>query len=263
MHLKKGGEDMMKRILLTVMLVLTTLFFGVYAAVAEMPHDMDMAAEGGSQTSYDDPGMPMSGGGMMNCGMMSPAGPAMMGRCMGGDMMGPMGMGMMARGMNPGCGMAGWWGMPGRCMGCGMTGGGMGYGMMGPMMMGHRSMMLGFMNLDLNDKQKEELFNIRDKNMKEMIRKRSDREIAMLELRELLGKEPVDMKAVEAKVKQLDSLRSDIFLAIIKAREEMKAKLTPAQLKQLRGMYRQGCGMMQEMPGMTGHEGMGDGNDSD
>jgi Spy/CpxP family protein refolding chaperone len=254
---------MIKKILLTTMLVLTMLFFGAYAAIAEMTHDTDTPAEGGPQSSYDDPGMPMSGGGMMNCGMMSPAGPSMMGRCMGGDMMGPMGMGMMARGMNPGCGMAGCWGMPGRRMGCGMMGGGMGYGMMGPMMMGHLSMMRGFMNLDLNDKQKEELFNLRDKSMKEIIRKRSDREIAMLELRELLEKEPVDMKAVEAKVKQVDSLRSDIFLTIIKAREDMKSKLTPAQLKQLKGMYRQGCGMMQAMPDMMGHEDMGDGNDSD
>jgi Spy/CpxP family protein refolding chaperone len=61
-------------------------------------------------------------------------------------------------------------------------------------------------------------------------------QIAQLELRELLSQDPVDMKAVEAKVKQIEGLRTDIHLALIKAKEEVKAKLTPEQRQKLMDM---------------------------
>jgi Spy/CpxP family protein refolding chaperone len=148
--------------------------------------------------------------------------------------------GMMGRGMaNCECGM----------MQCGMGGTMPGYGMMqgrgmmgrgkmqGEMMGGHHRMMHMCMNyLGLNSKQKQEIKEIKFATMKNVIRKRADMQIARLELRDLLSQDPVDMKAVEAKVKQIEGLRADIHLALIKAKEEVKAKLTPEQRQKLMDM---------------------------
>jgi Spy/CpxP family protein refolding chaperone len=141
-------------------------------------------------------------------------------------MMKGMGGGMMGGGMaNCDCGM-----MQGRGM--------MGRGMMRGGMMGghHRMMHICMKYLGLNAKQREEIREIRNTTLKEVIRKRADMQIARLELRDLLSQDPVDMKAVEAKVKQIEGLRADIHLALIKAKEEVKAKLTPEQRQKLRDM---------------------------
>ncbi len=88
-------------------------------------------------------------------------------------------------------------------------------------------------DLGLDEKQKAEIREIRDRVLKETIRKKADERIAGLELRELVAKDTVDMAAVQAKLKQIESLRTDIRLAHIKAREEIKSKLTPEQRKKL------------------------------
>jgi Spy/CpxP family protein refolding chaperone len=54
------------------------------------------------------------------------------------------------------------------------------------------------------------------------------------------------MKAVEAKVKQLEMMRTEMHLSHIKAMEECKTKLTPEQRKKLREMIESGP-MMEEM----------------
>jgi Spy/CpxP family protein refolding chaperone len=91
-------------------------------------------------------------------------------------------------------------------------------------------------HLGLNDMQKEEISAIRTAAIKEVIRKRAAVQIARLELKELLSKGPVDMKAVEAKVRQIEGLRTDILLTLINMREEVKSKLTPEQLKKMKEM---------------------------
>jgi Spy/CpxP family protein refolding chaperone len=155
-------------------------------------------------------------------------------------MMKGMGGSMMGGGMtNCDCGMT-QGGMGGMMPGCGMMQGRgmMGRGMMREGMMGghHRMMLMCMKRLGLNAKQKEEIQGIRLATMKEVIRKRADMQIVRLELRELLSKDPVDMTAVEAKVKQIEGLRADIHLAIIKAKEEVKAKLTPEQRQKMMDM---------------------------
>ncbi len=147
---------------------------------------------------------------------------------MGGGMMsgetGGCGCGMlqcgMGGGMMPGCGM-----MQGR----GMTG----RGMMGRR---HRMMQMCMQNLGLSAKQKEEIEGIRMATMKDVIRKRADMQIARLELRDLLSRDHVDMKAVETKVKHIEGMRADIHIALIKAKEEVKSKLTPEQRQKMRDM---------------------------
>jgi Spy/CpxP family protein refolding chaperone len=69
-----------------------------------------------------------------------------------------------------------------------------------------------------------------------MIKKRADLLIAEMELGDVVHKEPVDMAAAEAKIKYIESLRSAIFLAHIRAFQEIKSILTPEQNIKLKGM---------------------------
>jgi Spy/CpxP family protein refolding chaperone len=135
--------------------------------------------------------------------------------------------------------------------------GGMGHQDMG-MMHGMGGMQGGGMMMDddhpmwkhlgLDDKQKDALKALRSKTMKDMAKRRADKQIAGIELKDLLDKDPVDMKSVETSVKKNESLKAEMFLAHIKAREEMKSILTPDQRKRLKEMMEAGrgagCGMM-------------------
>ncbi len=141
------------------------------------------------------------------------------------------------------------------CDGCMQEGGMMqGMGMMHGMDGMHDGKMLGdehpmwkhLMGLGLDDKQKDALKALRSKTMKDMIKKRADKQIADIELKDLLDKDTVDMKAVEASLKKNESLKMEMALAHIRAREEMKALLTPEQRKRLKEMMEPGhtgCGM--------------------
>ena len=152
--------------------------------------------------------------------------------CMGGQdggMQGGMmeGMGHQGMGMMHGMG--------------GMQGGGM-------MMDGDHPMWKHLMALGLNEKQKDALKALRSKTMKGMAEKRAEMEIAGIELKDLLDKDTVDMKAVEVSLKKNGSIKTEMALSHIKAREEMKSILTPEQRKQLKEMMesgpKAGCGMM-------------------
>jgi Spy/CpxP family protein refolding chaperone len=149
--------------------------------------------------------------------------------------------------------------------GCGdMKGGevmhGEGMPMMGPM--GHHRM--GMMRADhriwralsdlgLDEKQKEAIKDLRTAVRKDAIRKVADVKIARIEIRELLDKDTVDMGAVEAKLKQMESLKTDLHLSRIKAFQEIKATLTPEQREKFRTNLRKHGGF----PGKCGHEGRG------
>ena len=133
--------------------------------------------------------------------------------------------------------------MGGRGMGSGMMGG---CGMDGQMMGAEHHMSKHLMGLDLDEQQKTLIGEIKSRMMKEMIRRSADMRIAQIELKDLLRQDPVDMKAVEAKVKQLEMMRTEMHLSHIKAMEDIKTKLTPEQRKKLREMMEAGP-MMEEM----------------
>ncbi len=167
---------------------------------------------------------------------------AQMCECMGGHdggMMGGMGHGGM--GMMQGM--------------CGMHGD-------GPMMMGgeEHPMLKHLMALGLDDKQKAAIRALHSRTMKEMARKRADKEIAGIELRDLLEKDPVDVKAVEAAVKKKESIKAELFMMHVKAHEEMKSLLTPEQKKKLKelmdGGRGPGCSMMGGMHEEMEHKDM-------
>jgi Spy/CpxP family protein refolding chaperone len=91
-------------------------------------------------------------------------------------------------------------------------------------------------SLKLSEKQKEALKEIENSATKELIRRNADEQIAEIELRELLDKDTVDLKAVEAKLQQIEAIKTETQLIIIKSVENMKAKLTPEQREVLKNM---------------------------
>ena len=129
-------------------------------------------------------------------------------------------------------------------MGSGMgSGGGMdmsGGGGMGMWDGSHAMHVISALGLD--DQQSTEVKAVLLKLQKEMIQKRADIQVAEIELREILGKDPVDVKVAETKVKQVASLKTEAAMMHIQGIEDVKAKLTPEQKKklsemmQLRGM---------------------------
>lgn len=95
-------------------------------------------------------------------------------------------------------------------------------------------LMMHIESLKLNEKQREALKEIENNVSKVLIRKRADEQIAEIELRELLDKDPVDLKAVEAKLKQIETIKTETQLMMIRSVENMKAKLTAGQRQMLK-----------------------------
>ena len=113
--------------------------------------------------------------------------------------------------------------------------------------------------LGLDDKQSAEVKPILYKLRKDMLKKRADIQVAEVELEEILGKDPVDLKAAEAKVKQIASLKAEAAMLHIVGIEDVKAKLTPEQKKKLTEIMQtreMGHGMM-NCPMMKGDMPMG------
>ncbi len=94
--------------------------------------------------------------------------------------------------------------------------------------------------LGLDEKQRDAIREIRTRFAKEDVRKRADIDVARIELRDILGKDQVDMAAAEGAVKKMSSLQGDLRLSHIKEIQEVKAKLTPEQRKKLREMREMG-----------------------
>ncbi len=105
------------------------------------------------------------------------------------------------------------------------------------------------MDLGLDEKQKESVRAIKSGLMKNTVRLKSDVQIAMMEMRDILDKDPVDMKAAESKLKKIESLQISIELSGIKALEEVKSKLKAGQRIKLRELLERG-----PMIGMMTHE---------
>jgi Spy/CpxP family protein refolding chaperone len=137
---------------------------------------------------------------------------------------------------------------------------GMGQGMMGDCGMGGQMMEAEdhmskhLMGLNLDEQQRTLIGEIKSRMMKDNIRRTADMRILHIELKDLLRQDPVDMKATEAKVKQLEMMRTEMHLSHIKAMEDIKTKLTPEQKKKFREMLEagpmmEGMGMMHERRG--------------
>ena len=112
--------------------------------------------------------------------------------------------------------------------------------------------------LGLDEKQNEAVQAIHFRTKKEMVRKRADVQVAEIELKEILSKDPVDLKAAEAAVKKIEGIKSEMRMLHIKTMEEIKANLTPEQKKKFISTMGMGMGMgqMGHGKGMKGKCGM-------
>jgi hypothetical protein len=146
-----------------------------------------------------------SGGGMMH----------QMGCC-------PMGSGMMHQ------------------MGCCQMGQGM--GMCGGMMGGGEKMgccqkdffICCKKELELTDKQVKDLESIKMDFMKGSFKAEANLKIAKLELKSIMHDENASLKDIEAKLKSVASIETDMKISHIKAFRQARALLTPEQLEKLK-----------------------------
>jgi len=83
--------------------------------------------------------------------------------------------------------------------------------------------------LGLSAEQIGRLFTLRDGFAKEARTKSETLEKVERDLDQLLGPGPVDLRAVEAKLKEAEAIRTDLRLARIRVIEEGKGVLTPEQ----------------------------------
>lgn len=156
-------------------------------------------------------------------------------------------------------------GMEGKGMGMGMDKG-MGMHEMG-MGMHEGPLMKHVMALGLDEKQKETVQAIHFRWKKDSIRKKAEIAVAEMELKEILSKDPVDVKAAEQKIRQVETLKADMHIAHLKTHEEVKATLTPEQKKKLRSMKEMGpmgmghMGCMDRKGGCMMMQGMDDDDD--
>jgi len=98
-------------------------------------------------------------------------------------------------------------------------------------------------DLGLDEKQKEVVQAIHLRTKKEMVRNRADIQVAEIELKEVLSKDPVDLKAAEAAVKKIEGMKSEMKMLHIKSKEEIKANLTPEQKKKFVSTMGMGMGI--------------------
>ena len=87
--------------------------------------------------------------------------------------------------------------------------------------------------LDLSPAQVKNLEQLRSDFQKESIRKDADLRVAEMDLNGLLVAEKVDMAKVEAKVREIERLRSDLRIARIRTIQKGKEQLTADQRKKL------------------------------
>jgi Spy/CpxP family protein refolding chaperone len=132
-----------------------------------------------------------------------------------------------------------------------MEGVGMG-GHMGMMEPGPMLRMLTT-ELSLSEGQEKQLKDIMYQAAKTSIKQRADVRVAELELQQLLDADPVEMGKVEAKLKDIEGLRTALRLNLIKAHEQAKGVLSPEQRQKFERIHDRLPGMR----GMMGEGGMG------
>jgi Spy/CpxP family protein refolding chaperone len=152
---------------------------------------------------------------MPGCGMKGGMDKGMAGCCKSGDMKGCGMKGGMGKGM-PGCGMKGG-------MGRGMEGCGPGMGA------GHGAMMLK--GLGLTADQQKKVAVIHEKQARLMVQAQADVRIAELDMQALMHAETPDKAKIDAQIDKLAQLQSGMKKSHTATLLEVRALLTPEQLK--------------------------------
>ncbi len=114
---------------------------------------------------------------------------------------------------------------------------------------------------NLTDAQREQIQTLHIKHLKEILPIESELQIKGLELAALWSAEKLDTRAIVAKVKEINDLRSKLELARVNQQIEIYNLLTPEQRKQFRPQGVTGRGMMGRMRrGLRGQNRMGPGS---
>jgi Spy/CpxP family protein refolding chaperone len=90
--------------------------------------------------------------------------------------------------------------------------------------------------LGLSGSQVEALERLRSDFQREAIRREADIRVAEMDLSTLVTRDPADMAAVEAKVREIERLRADLRIARIRTLEQGRAQLTAEQREKLRAL---------------------------
>ena len=106
----------------------------------------------------------------------------------------------------------------------------------GDMMERYQAMQMMMRHLGLNGKQKAEVESIMTAHMKDIIMKQADLKIAELDFKSILSKDPIDMKAAESKLKDIEAMETALFLSHLTVHQDIKSVLTPEQRKKMKEM---------------------------
>ena len=118
---------------------------------------------------------------------------------------------------------------------------------------------------DLTDAQETQVRSYVRTHMKEAIRAKADMQVKMIDLRELLEADTVDLPKVKVLIQDIASQKADLHFAHITLMQDTSKFLTPEQQKTFRSMRRHmtrggkgmmGRGGMQGGKGMMGRSGM-------
>ena len=153
----------------------------------------------------------------------------------------------------PGYGQMGW-GKTGRGHHYRPMGQGMGYGgTYGPM---YGKIMMAIKAMDLTPEQRSKTAAIRSEYRKKAVKAAAEAKVAHMEFREMIAADPVNMEKVRSKVNEVARKKTDMMMSGIKALEDIKKVLTPAQRKSLRDTLSMDSSDMEEdMDGDEAREG--------
>jgi heavy-metal resistance protein len=102
--------------------------------------------------------------------------------------------------------------------------------------------------LGLSSGQVQTLEGLRAQFQKEAIRADADLRVAEMDLSQLLSKEPADMTAVEAKIREIEKRRADLRVARVRAIESGRAVLSADQREKLRTLLAEQQPAMRAFP---------------
>jgi Spy/CpxP family protein refolding chaperone len=97
--------------------------------------------------------------------------------------------------------------------------------------------------LELSEKQVNDLKAICAAHKKDVIRKKADIKVAELELGELVGNPDVDLTKVKAKLTEISSMKQSMCLSQLATIEKARRVLTSEQLTKFKDMKKETCGM--------------------
>ena len=100
-------------------------------------------------------------------------------------------------------------------------------------------MLRAMMSLDLTTEQRQSIQTLHTNAQKEIIRKQADLRVKQIELGELMGASSPNRSQIEAKVREIGTLRTEIQLIRTNCHLQTRSQLTAEQIQQLQTMCQQ------------------------